>query len=85
MEKIRRRLRNKYPDTYVDNLDEALKFKDETLAQHKRISIGLLENAAKIYYELAKRKIVPDVLSDQTAATDLNIGYIPKEYEVPKA
>ncbi|MEM3252717.1 MAG: urocanate hydratase [Thermoplasmata archaeon] len=84
-EKIRRRLRDKYLDTYVESLDEALKLKDEALAQHKYVSIGLLGNAATIYDELAKRKIVPDVVSDQTAAHDLNIGYIPEGYDVNTA
>ncbi len=84
-EKIRRRLRDKYLDTYVESLDEALKLKDEAVAQHKHISIGLLGNAATVYDELVRRKIVPDVVSDQTAAHDLNVGYIPEGYDVNSA
>lgn len=84
-EKIRRRMRDRYLDTFTESLDEALKLKDEALSQHRFISIGLLGNAATVYDELEKRNIVPDVVSDQTAAHDLNVGYIPEGYDVETA
>ncbi len=84
-EKIRRRLRDKYLDTWTDNLDEALKMKDDAIKSGKPLSIGLLGNAATVYYDLMKKNIVPDVVSDQTAAHDLNLGYIPEGYSVKTA
>ncbi|WP_010900668.1 urocanate hydratase [Thermoplasma acidophilum] len=84
-EKIKRRLRDKYLDTWTESLDEALKMKDESLAEGKPTSIGLLGNAATVYDELMRRGIVPDVVSDQTAAHDLNLGYIPEGYTVESA
>ncbi|MGC8992350.1 MAG: urocanate hydratase [Thermoplasmata archaeon] len=83
--KIERRLRTKYLDTYTDKLDEALKIKDDAINENKAISIGLLGNAATIYTELMNRNIVPDVVTDQTAAHDLNQGYIPEGYTVEEA
>ena len=84
-EKIERRIRGKYLDVSAKTLDEALKMKDEALASGKALSIGLLGNAATVYADLASRKIVPDVVSDQTAAHDLNLGYIPEGYTVETA
>ncbi len=83
--KIDRRLKGKYLDTWADNLDQALKLKDEALRAGKPISIGLLGNAATVYTEILNRGIVPDVITDQTAAHDLNLGYIPEGYTVDSA
>ena len=84
-EKIDRRLRDKYLDTYAETLDQALKMKDEAVSQGKPLSIGLIGNAATIYSELVKRSIVPDIVTDQTAAHDLNVGYIPEGFTVKSA
>ena len=83
--KIDRRIRDKYLDTWTDSLDKALKMKDDAIAQGKPMSIGLLGNAATVYDELARRGIVPDVVTDQTAAHDLNLGYIPEGFTVEEA
>ncbi|MGC8574551.1 MAG: urocanate hydratase [Thermoplasmata archaeon] len=85
IEKINRRLRDKYLDSWTESLDEALKMKDEALAEGKATSIAILGNAATVYEELKKRGIVPDVVTDQTAAHDLNLGYIPEGYSVKTA
>ena len=84
-EKIERRINGKYLDTSTESLDEALKMKDEAIDSGKPLSIGLLGNAASIYSELKKRGGVPDIVSDQTAAHDLNLGYIPEGYTVESA
>ncbi|MBX8631565.1 MAG: urocanate hydratase [Thermoplasmata archaeon] len=75
--KIFRRIGDKYLDCWTDSLDEALKLKDEALSSGKPLSIGLLGNAAEVYTELMKREIVPDIVTDQTAAHDIDEGYIP--------
>jgi len=85
MEKINRRLRDKYLDSWTESLDDALKMKDEALAEGKATSIAILGNAATVYEELKNRGIVPDVVTDQTAAHDLNLGYIPEGYSVKSA
>ena len=83
--KIDRRIKDKYLDTWTDSLDKALKIKDDAIAQGKPMSIGLLGNAATVYDELVRRGIVPDVVTDQTAAHDLNLGYIPEGFTVEEA
>ena len=85
MEKINRRLRDKYLDRWTDSLDEALKWKDEFISAGTNESIGLLGNAATIYDDLVKRSVIPDIVTDQTAAHDLNVGYIPEGYSVKSA
>lgn len=76
-EKIERRIKTNYLDTWTDELDEAL---DEAFRYKEKgepISIGLLGNAADVYPELVKRGIKPDVVTDQTAAHDELNGYLP--------
>ena len=82
---IERRLKGGYLDTWTDSLDEALKMKDEALKEGKALSIGLWGNAADVYPELVKRGIVPDVVTDQTAAHDPLNGYIPAGYTFEEA
>ncbi|MGP6207197.1 urocanate hydratase [Cuniculiplasma sp. SKW3] len=84
-EKIDRRIKGKYLDVQAKDIEEALKIKDENIEKNEPISIGVLGNAATIYDYLAKKGIVPDVVTDQTAAHDLNLGYIPEGYDIKTA
>ncbi|MHB1707938.1 MAG: urocanate hydratase [Thermoplasmataceae archaeon] len=83
--KIKRRLHDKYLDVETDSLENALKMKDEAIQNGKPISIGLLGNAASVYTELNRMGIIPDVVTDQTAAHDINIGYIPEGLTLSEA
>ena len=82
---IERRLDKRYLDVQAPSLDEALAMKDETIQKGKPLSIGLLANAAEVYPELIRRKITPDIVSDQTAAHDLSVGYLPIGYSPGEA
>ncbi len=75
-ERIKRRIKTKYLDTWTDNLDEALRMIEEAKKKKEALSVGLLGNAADIYPELLKRGIMPDIVSDQTPAHD-PMAYIP--------
>ncbi|MGC8581809.1 MAG: urocanate hydratase [Thermoplasmata archaeon] len=83
--KIERRLKQGYLDTWTNDLGEALKMKDDAIKEGKPLSIGLLGNAADVYVELKNRGIVPDVVTDQTAAHDITYGYIPNHYTFEEA
>ncbi len=76
-EKIERRLKTHYLDTWTHDLDEALDLVKEYKESGRAISIGLLGNAADVYPELVRRNIIPDVVTDQTAAHDELNGYVP--------
>jgi urocanate hydratase len=74
---IDRRLQTGYLDTWTDSLDEALKMAKEAVKEGRPLSIGLLANAADVHPELVRRGIIPDVVTDQTAAHDPLNGYVP--------
>ncbi len=76
-EAIKRRLKHGYLQTWTDNLDEAIDMATQAKEEKTPKSIGLLGNAAEIHPELVKREIIPDVLTDQTAAHDPLNGYYP--------
>ncbi|MGB9918751.1 urocanate hydratase, partial [Fervidobacterium gondwanense] len=74
---IDRRLNTGYLDTWTDSLDEAIRMAKEAMKEGKPLSIGLLANAADVHPELVRRGIIPDVVTDQTAAHDPLNGYVP--------
>ncbi len=82
---IERRIKTGYLDTWTKSIDEALKLAEEHAKKGEPLSIGLLGNVADVYPELLKRGFVPDVLTDQVAAHDPLIGYIPKGHTVESA
>jgi urocanate hydratase len=71
------RLRTKYLDRRADSLDEALGLLAQAKANGQCLSIGLVGNAANIFGQIARRGIVPDLVTDQTSAHDPLNGYLP--------
>jgi len=84
-ESIRRRVDSGYCDEMSENLDEALDKLSQATNRNEALSIGLLGNIAEILPELVRRGIVPDVVTDQTSAHDLELGYIPIGHTVESA
>ena len=82
---IQRRLQHRYLDEEAADLDDALARVRAAAAERKPLSVGLRGNAADVYPEIARRGIVPDIVSDQTAAHDLRVGYIPQGMSVEEA
>jgi urocanate hydratase len=76
-DKIKRRLELAQLDTWTESLDEALRIALDHRERGEAISIGLLGNAAEVYPEILRRGVVPDVVTDQTAAHDELEGYVP--------
>jgi urocanate hydratase len=76
-ERIRRRLDTGYCDRMERSLDSALAALGEAQARGEAISVGLVGNCAEVVPELARRGIMPDVLTDQTSAHDPLNGYVP--------
>ena len=75
--RIRRRVESGYCDRIAHELDEALALAGGAREAGTPLSVGLVGNIAEVLPELARRGIVPDVLTDQTSAHDLRVGYIP--------
>lgn len=83
--RLKKRVDTGYLDEMVSDLDDALSRVEKALKSKKPLSIGLRGNIAEILPELVKRDVVPDVLTDQTSAHDLLVGYIPLGYELEEA
>ena len=81
-ENIDKRLSIGYLDRKTDDLDQALAWLAEARENQEILSVGLLGNAAEIYPTLLERGIVPDIVTDQTAAHDLLYGYVPEGYSL---
>ncbi|MGD9767641.1 MAG: urocanate hydratase [Pseudolabrys sp.] len=75
--RIDKRMAIGFLDVKASSLDEALAMIRKAQAEKQPLSVGLCANAADIYPEIARRGIVPDVVTDQTSAHDLVYGYIP--------
>jgi urocanate hydratase len=76
-QRIERRLATRYVDERTDSLDDALGRVAAYRRQGAARSIALEGNAADVLPALARRGIVPDVLTDQTSAHDALNGYVP--------
>jgi urocanate hydratase len=83
--RIDRRIEKRYCDKKTRNLDEALKWINEAKDAKRPLSVGLVGNCADVVPELVKRKIVPDVVTDQTSAHDELNGYVPHDISYQEA
>ncbi|HXG44478.1 MAG TPA: urocanate hydratase [Gemmatimonadales bacterium] len=84
-ERIRRRVETGYCDRMETRLDDALRLVLEARAERRALSVGLLGNIAEVLPELVRRSVVPDVVTDQTSAHDLRLGYIPAGLSLDQA
>jgi urocanate hydratase len=75
--RIEKRLATRYCDRMTSDLDEALTWLREAQRAGSGLSVGLVGNTADVLPELARRGVVPDVLTDQTSAHDTLNGYVP--------
>ena len=83
--RIDKRLETGYCDRKTHSLDEALAWLNEVRAAKQPLSVGLVGNAAEVLPELVRREVVPDVLTDQTSAHDVLVGYIPAGMSLEEA
>jgi urocanate hydratase len=82
--RIERRLESRYLDRMATDLDEALGLIEESCAAREALSVGLLGNAAEVFPELVRRGVLPNLVTDQTAAHDPLHGYLPAGWTVPQ-
>ena len=78
--RIDKRIHDGYCDIKCTNLDEALRLVEQYKKERKAVAIGLVGNTAEVLPELLKRGVIPDVVTDQTAAHDPLNGYYPAGY-----
>src|SRR3546814_12515837 len=74
--RIEMRLRTGYLDVAAHTIEEAMAVIDQSCAERKPVSVGLLGNAAEILPALYSRGVRPDLLTDQTSAQEPVNGYL---------
>jgi urocanate hydratase len=75
--RIERRVKTRYLDVSVDDVDEALRMAVDARDRREPLSIGVLGNAADIVPRLAASGAPIDIVTDQTSAHD-PLSYIPQ-------
>jgi urocanate hydratase len=83
--RIDMRIKTGYCDVKCTDLDDALEKVLNAKEKGKALSVGLLGNVAEVLPELLDKGVIPDVLTDQTSAHDLRVGYIPVGYTLDEA
>ena len=78
------RLRTGYLDESAETLDEALEMIRVWSRKGQARSVGLLGNAAEVLPEIVRRKVRPDIVTDQTSAHDPVNGYLPLGWTLAK-
>ena len=82
VELIKRRVKTGYCEVMVNNLDEALRILKNAVRKREPASVGLIANPAELVTELARRGVLPDLLTDQTYADE---PYVPPGLTVAQA
>jgi urocanate hydratase len=82
---LARRKDHHYLDVEAASLPEALKLVQEAVTARRPLSVGLCANAADVFPEVGRLGLTPDIVSDQTAAHDLRVGYIPQGMTIADA
>ncbi len=83
--RIQKRIDTGYLDVTTENLDEALKLVLDSKESKKALSVGLVGNAGEILPKILQRKIIPDIITDQTSAHDTLNGYVPMAMTLEEA
>src|SRR5213083_1442267 len=76
--RIERRIKTRYLDVMVDDVDEALRLATDARDRREPLSIGVLGNAADIVPALAAMDAPIDIVTDQTSAHD-PLAYVPQD------
>ncbi|WP_420456047.1 urocanate hydratase [Rubrivirga sp.] len=83
--RIRRRVETGYCDRISHDLDQALDLAEGARQHGEPLSVGLVGNAAEVLPELVRRGVRVDVVTDQTSAHDLRVGYVPAGVSMSEA
>ncbi len=83
--RVKRRLETRYVDRATESLDEALALVRDACARGEALSVALVANAAHVYPELVRRGVTPDFVTEQTAAHDPLVGYVPPDLTLAAA
>jgi urocanate hydratase len=82
--RIERRIKTRYLDVAVDDLDEAVRMAVDARDRREPLSIGVLGNAADVVNALYRMDAPIDIVTDQTSAHD-PLSYIPERLSLDEA
>ena len=82
--RIERRIKTRYLDVMVDDVEEALRLATDARDRREALSIGLLGNAADVVPALAAMDAPIDIVTDQTSAHD-PLAYVPQDLSLADA
>ncbi len=80
-----RRVETGYCDRIETDLDAALDAVEAARAAGEALSVALVGNVADVLPEIVRRGVRVDVVTDQTSAHDLRVGYLPAGHDVESA
>jgi len=83
--RIQRRLETGYCDEMYTDLDKAFARAQQSRSRKQPLSIGVVGNVAEILPRIVASDLAPDVVTDQTSAHDLRVGYIPLGASIDEA
>jgi len=83
--RIEKRLKTGYCDEVTTDIDGAIDIALKWKKAKKGKSIAVVANIVDLLERMIERKVVPDLLTDQTSAHDPLIGYIPQELNLDEA
>ena len=82
--RVERRLEHRYIDEIADSLDDAVARCIRARDERRRLSVGLIGNAAELFPRLLEMDFPADIVTDQTSAHD-PFFYIPSGVSVDDA
>jgi urocanate hydratase len=83
--RIMKRVKTGYCDIITHDTDEAIEMVLKAKAGGEALSVGLVANIAEVLPYMVRQSVIPDILTDQTSAHDLRLGYIPHGYTLEEA
>ncbi len=83
-QRIERRLETRYVDTVARDLPAAVAHARAACAAGEAISIAVAANAADLVWYMQEAGLIPDVVTDQTPAHEVQ-AYIPRGYDIHAA
>lgn len=83
--RIMKRVKTGYCDIITHDTDEAIEMVLKAKAGGEALSVGLVANIADVLPYMVRQNVIPDILTDQTSAHDLRLGYIPHGYTLEEA
>lgn len=76
---IKRRIEKNYMDTIAYSMDEAMEMARKAADKKEPLSIGVVGNAADLFWEAYEKGFMPDIMSEMCPCHD-PISYIPSGY-----